>query len=80
MADPGRAEVGLGLPVVAAKVNVASGAAPWKDTYTMRSTPTATAASIAVACSRTRSGLSWAETRNRVWAPSRAPRMASPSP
>lgn len=37
-----------------AKVNVASGAAPWKDTYTIRSTPTATAASIAVVCSRTR--------------------------
>lgn len=63
-----------------ANVNVASGAAPRKETYTIRSTPAATAASTAVMCSRTRSGLSCAETRNRVCAPASARRIASPSP
>ena len=63
-----------------ARVNVASGPAPTKETYTSVVTPAATAASTNVTCCATRSRLSPADTMSTVSTPARAARTASASP
>ena len=60
-------------------VNVARGAAPKNEVYTMRRTPAATAASTKARCSTIRSGDSVPDTMNTVSTPSSAAREAAAS-
>ncbi len=63
-----------------ANVKVASGAAPRKDTYTIRRTPAATAASTVALCSATRSADSVALTISSTSTLSSASSSAGTSP